>query len=381
LSPRQHFRLDPASRPRPKLPEPAPLGLAVSWVTSERSPAPDQRLALPDRLPRSQSSFATAYRHISKHPLASLGATLGTVATVIGVSTGVSAAATSAPAVSPPAGQAAATTGMSSPLAAAQAASPLDSSGQGLSPLAAAAGQDITLGAAGGRPAATTRPQYHPSPIHLAVSEKPVAAGHLRQFATRHAAAAHPGVRSQAGRAAYQSRAVHQARAGHQGRAGHRTWQRQSAARKQWPYLIYDSVTPGAIPAHHVVATYATGPFAVSAGQVASRKAVVWIDTRGTDPQAAALDVEPGDATPASAADWAWWRLHTVPYAKAIIYTMRSEWPATEAAIATLPHWMQNHIRWWIADPTGYPHIVPGANATQWYWGTHYDITTANPGF
>ena len=70
-----------------------------------------------------------------------------------------------------------------------------------------------------------------------------------------------------------------------------------------------------------------------------------------------------------------------MPYSTAIIYTMRSEWPATQAAIATLPHWMQNHVRWWIADPTGYPHIVPGSSATQWYWGTHYDITTANPGF
>lgn len=342
-------------------------------MTSERSPAPDQRPVLPDRLPRSESSFASAYRHISRHPLASLGATLGTVATVIGVSTGVSAAATSAPAVvSTSAGHAAATTSRSaSPLEAGyQPVSPLGTSaGRGLSPLGAVAGPDISLGAAGTPAAATARPQYHPSPVHLAVSEKPVAASHRQRLASRHAPATHRGAVS------------YSRRSGHQGRARQRAWQRQSQARKQWPYLIYDSVTPGAIPSHHVVATYATGPFAVSAGQVASRKAVVWIDTRGTDPQAAALDVEPGDATPASAANWAWWRLHTVPYAKAIIYTMRSEWPATEAAIATLPHWMQNHIRWWIADPTGYPHIVPGANATQWYWGTHYDITTANPGF
>jgi hypothetical protein len=24
---------------------------------------------------------------------------------------------------------------------------------------------------------------------------------------------------------------------------------------------------------------------------------------------------------------------------------------------------------------------VPGASATQWYWGPNYDISTANPGF
>jgi hypothetical protein len=41
---------------------------------------------------------------------------------------------------------------------------------------------------------------------------------------------------------------------------------------------------------------------------------------------------------------------------------------------------MQHQVRWWIADPTGTPHIVPGADATQWYWGHSYDITTARPG-
>ena len=42
---------------------------------------------------------------------------------------------------------------------------------------------------------------------------------------------------------------------------------------------------------------------------------------------------------------------------------------------------MQHHVKYWIADPTGTPHILPGAEATQWYWGPSYDISTANPGF
>jgi hypothetical protein len=146
------------------------------------------------------------------------------------------------------------------------------------------------------------------------------------------------------------------------------------------PYLIYDSVTPQAIPPHRIVATYATGGYAVPAAQVAGRS-VVWIDTRGTDPAASALDVEPGDATPSVAASWAWHKLSASPRAVARIYTMISEWPAVKAAIASLPHRMQSHIRYWIADPTGVPHVVPGANATQWYWGKSYDISTANPGF
>jgi len=69
------------------------------------------------------------------------------------------------------------------------------------------------------------------------------------------------------------------------------------------------------------------------------------------------------------------------PSAVARLYTFRNEWPAVQAAVATLPHEMQSRIRWWIADPTGVPHIVPGSAATQWYWGHNYDITTAKPGF
>ena len=137
-------------------------------------------------------------------------------------------------------------------------------------------------------------------------------------------------------------------------------------------------MTPSAIPAGQIVATYASGPFAVSPAQVAGRPKVLWIDTDGTDPNANVLDVEPGDATPSMAATWAYQKLHANPNSLACIYTMLSEWPATQAAVATLPASMQSHIRWWIADPTGVQHMVPGANATQWYWGSSYDISTAN---
>jgi hypothetical protein len=153
------------------------------------------------------------------------------------------------------------------------------------------------------------------------------------------------------------------------------------AAQPTKPYLIYDSVTPSAIPAHQVVAAYATGSYAASPSQVAGQKKVLWIDTNGSDPGATVLDVEPGDATPTQAASWASSRLTAHPHAEAIIYTMQSQWSAARAAIATLPASMQSHIRWWIADPTGVPHIVPGSDATQWYWGKSYDMTTATPRF
>ena len=147
------------------------------------------------------------------------------------------------------------------------------------------------------------------------------------------------------------------------------------------PYLIYDSVTPSSIPVHKVAAAYATGKFAASASDLSGHDQVLWIDTTGYDSHANALDVEPGDATPSMAASWAWNRLHETPNALARIYTMRSEWPAVQAAVSHLPEKMQSQIRWWIADPTGVPHVVPGAAATQWYWGSHYDITTATPRF
>jgi hypothetical protein len=169
--------------------------------------------------------------------------------------------------------------------------------------------------------------------------------------------------------------------AAHKPTAHKPTAHKPAAAKPARPYQIYDSVTPSAIPAHARIATYADGGYAVAPSQVAHRGHVLWIDTNGADPHAAALDVEPGDATPAMAATWAWHKLHAAAGSVAIIYTMRSEWAAAQAAVHHLPAHMQSHVRWWIADPTGVNHIVPGASATQWYWGHNYDITTAKPGF
>jgi hypothetical protein len=145
------------------------------------------------------------------------------------------------------------------------------------------------------------------------------------------------------------------------------------------PYDIYDSVSPAQVPAGQPLATYADGPYA--AHQVAGHGKVLWIDTNGTDPKAGALDVEPGDATPAGAAHWVQQKLAASPHSTAIVYTMQSEWPQVKAAISTLSPGMATHVKYWVADPTGTPHMVPGASATQWYWGTSYDISTAQPGF
>ncbi|HET9079372.1 MAG TPA: hypothetical protein VFO01_02490 [Trebonia sp.] len=146
-------------------------------------------------------------------------------------------------------------------------------------------------------------------------------------------------------------------------------------------YLIYDSVSPGAIPGGRAAAVYVNGAYAASPAQVAGHKSVLWIDTNGSDPAANVLDVEPGDATPAGAAQWVKQRLSSRPHAVAIVYTMRNDWQQVKDNVAALPAWMQSRVRYWIADPTGVPHVIAGANATQWYWGNSYDITTATPGF
>jgi hypothetical protein len=153
------------------------------------------------------------------------------------------------------------------------------------------------------------------------------------------------------------------------------------ARTRQWPYLIYDSVDPSEVPADRVLAAYATGPFAVSPAQVAGHKAVLWIDVVGTDPAASAVDVEPGDVTPNVVPSWVSRKLTADPRGLAVIYTSRAEWPVVQSAVSTLPTWMISRIRWWIADPTGYPHVLPGSSATQWYWGSAYDISTALPDF
>jgi len=147
------------------------------------------------------------------------------------------------------------------------------------------------------------------------------------------------------------------------------------------PYTMYDSVLPSALPTDQVVAAYAAGGYAVSPATMAGHKTVLWIDTTATDPEASILDIEPGAATPTQAATWAWQRLHEHPDALARLYTSQGEWPQVQAAVAGLPASMRSHIRWWIADPTGVPHLVPGSDATQWYWGSTYDMSYVTPRF
>ncbi|HEX9040963.1 MAG TPA: hypothetical protein VF838_08020 [Trebonia sp.] len=133
------------------------------------------------------------------------------------------------------------------------------------------------------------------------------------------------------------------------------------------------------VPHGKIAAVCANGAAAASGNQVAHQKSVLWIGTDGSNPGATVLDVEPGDATPHGAAVWVQQRLSKPPSSVATAYTMRSSWQAVKDNVAHLPKWQQDKVRYWIADPTGVQHMVPGADATQWYWGANIDISVANP--
>jgi hypothetical protein len=308
-------------------------------------------------------SLARDAQRLARRPSRlTLGVTAGAVVAIAAIAAGVSSGSAPAVALSDAAGHGQAV-----------AAGPVGhapATDQGSSASTPATGVGSAGDAPSGHAAASHAPSGHAAARHAA---KHAPAGHAKaaHVTVRHAKAAHVAVRH--AKAAHVT--VRHARTNHTGRVSH------AAAAPAKPTTIYDSVIPSAIPSSQKsVASYATGPFAAQASQVAGKK-VVWIDTRGYDYKASALDVEPGDATPSVAASWAWHRLKAHPDAIARLYTMQSEWPALKSAVSKFPAQMQHRIHWWIADPTGTPHMVPGADATQWYWGSHYDITTAAPGF
>jgi hypothetical protein len=241
-------------------------------------------------------------------------------------------------------------------------------------PVAAASTSPAAAPSHGGNgvsPAVVAALSGQAAPVHTVRVHPPPQAGHDGQ--ARLAATAQPRQHAPAHPAPSASKTANEA-LGVQGT--HR-----ATVRLSHPYRIYDSVTPSSIPKGEAAAVYATGAYYATPSQTRHLGHTLWIDTTGRNYSASVLDVEPGDATPAQAASWVQHRLSANPDAKVRVYTMRSMWPATQAAMASLPAWMQARVHWWIADPTGVPHIVPGSDATQWYWGQSYDLSLAKPGF
>ena len=155
--------------------------------------------------------------------------------------------------------------------------------------------------------------------------------------------------------------------------------------RRPGTFRFYDSANgPSAIPEGSRMAIYANGAYAASPrpGDFNGHGNPLWIDVVGNNPNANAVDSEPGDASPLAAAGWAKQRLRIHPNEQAIIYTMKSWWGEAKASVnKCVPPQKRGHVKWWIADPTGRKHIVPGSDATQWAWGKSVDTNEAIDGF
>jgi hypothetical protein len=251
----------------------------------------------------------------------------------------------------------------------------------GSAPWSAAAGDAVKTGSAPGHSAAfdvaTGAKAQLDSAHNAGGSTVDATAAGVSSHYTRHAAkpAVDKAAKSAPAKAAPAKHAEKAAPAKHEAK---RAAKKAPAKRKHYQYPIYDSVTPGNLPHGKVAAVYTNGAYAASAAQVAGHKSVLWIDTNGSNPGATVLDVEPGDATPHGAAVWVQQRLAKHPHSVAIVYTMRSAWQDVKDNVAHLPKWQQDKVRYWIADPTGVQHMVPGADATQWYWGANIDVSVAN---
>jgi hypothetical protein len=144
----------------------------------------------------------------------------------------------------------------------------------------------------------------------------------------------------------------------------------------------YDSA-PGIFPDDATsVALYVNGLYTWTRPLAHAWTKVLWIDVLGTAPgQASILDVETGDARPADVPGWCSARLAAVPDSLLRLYCNLEKWPAVRAEVAALPADARARVRYWIANPTGSPHLVPGSAATQWSWGEDWDTSSYGPGW
>lgn len=146
-------------------------------------------------------------------------------------------------------------------------------------------------------------------------------------------------------------------------------------------YQQYDSAQPDLIPAGHAVALYRNGRYAATQKQADRFSSVMWIDVNGSDLAAGVLDVETGDASPAGWYEWALHRSELHPGELLRAYCNLSTWPAVKAETARLPAEARRLVRYWVANPVGRSHLVPGSDATQWFWGQDWDQSFCTEAF
>jgi hypothetical protein len=132
-----------------------------------------------------------------------------------------------------------------------------------------------------------------------------------------------------------------------------------------------------------IVAAYVNGQYAASAAALAARfpgMPVAWIDVNGSDPHADILDVEKGDAAPATAVPWCRARRAAVPAGyPPVIYCDRSTLTPLFNAMGAAGLQVVRDFRLWIATLDGTKAVpdMTGVSAVQYagqnLTGGHYD--------
>jgi hypothetical protein len=128
---------------------------------------------------------------------------------------------------------------------------------------------------------------------------------------------------------------------------------------------MYDSVTPGSIPASAtMVAGYADGKYANLTAMRARfpHARVVSIAVRYTT-RAQVLDVETGDATPAQAVLWCTQTMADTANGELTVYCNTSTWPQVRAAFKTAG---VSEPQYWIAHYDNIAALPAGAIAKQY---------------
>jgi len=148
---------------------------------------------------------------------------------------------------------------------------------------------------------------------------------------------------------------------------------------------MFDSTVPSNIPARKAthIAVYYNGLYKADPTEVSRlfpTARIYWIDVLGTAPkQCSILDIETGDANPNMVPDWVEARLEDEPNWLCRLYSNLSTWPDVKAFAGKLPVVQRAQIRYWIANPTEKAHLVPGSDATQYFWGATYDLSQLGP--
>ena len=128
------------------------------------------------------------------------------------------------------------------------------------------------------------------------------------------------------------------------------------------------------------VALYHNGLYAFPKSLVKPSWRVRWIDVIGDAPDACSiLDIETGDASPGTVPGWCTARDAIIHNSLFRLYCNIVTWPAVRSVVRRdLTDNQRIRVRYWIANPTGIPHLVPGSSATQYLWEKEWDESYYN---